>query len=380
MTVRKLQAVLTAILLGTATMGAVVAMAPAAYAATVSAHVGPLLKEAQGLAAAGNYSGAMAKIREAESAPGKTGDDTSVINSMKQYIGVKSGDASIGGAAGAKAKFANDYNAGKFKDVIADGDTLRKYNALDSQSQLIIGQAYYKSGDYAGCVRYTKQLGGDTALELQARCAYETGDEAAQHQALESLVSRSGKPEYWKLLLKISERSRGLNDHNTLDINRIRFMVGAIATKDEYTLLAQLALQLGNAAEAQTYIEKGMAAKVLNDDRSNRLLTLAKAQAAATVAGRAKALAAANAAPMGDDLVKVGENMLGEAGKAKDAIGIIQSGLKKPLKDAANGQIRLGHAYLAAGQKADAQAAFAKVKTPEKDATVAHLWALVARR
>jgi hypothetical protein len=380
MTVRKLHAVLTAILLGTATMGAVVAMAPAAYAATVSAHVGPLLKEAQGLAAAGNYSGAMAKIREAESAPGKTGDDTSVINSMKQYIGVKSGDASIGGAAGAKAKFANDYNAGKFKDVIADGDTLRKYNALDSQSQLIIGQAYYKSGDYAGCVRYTKQLGGDTALELQARCAYETGDEAAQHQALESLVSRSGKPEYWKLLLKISERSRGLNDHNTLDINRIRFMVGAIATKDEYTLLAQLALQLGNAAEAQTYIEKGMATKVLNDDRSNRLLTLAKAQAAATVAGRAKALAAANAAPMGDDLVKVGENMLGEAGKAKDAIGIIQSGLKKPLKDAANGQIRLGHAYLAAGQKADAQAAFAKVKTPEKDATVAHLWALVARR
>jgi hypothetical protein len=380
MTVRKLHAVLTAILLGTATMGAVVAMAPAAYAATVSAHVGPLLKEAQSLAAAGNYSGAMAKIREAESAPGKTGDDTSVINSMKQYIGVKSGDASIGGAAGAKAKFANDYNAGKFKDVIADGDTLRKYNALDSQSQLIIGQAYYKSGDYAGCVRYTKQLGGDTALELQARCAYETGDEAAQHQALESLVSRSGKPEYWKLLLKISERSRGLNDHNTLDINRIRFMVGAIATKDEYTLLAQLALQLGNAAEAQTYIEKGMAAKVLNDDRSNRLLTLAKAQAAATVAGRAKALAAANAAPMGDDLVKVGENMLGEAGKAKDAIGIIQSGLKKPLKDAANGQIRLGHAYLAAGQKADAQAAFAKVKTPEKDATVAHLWALVARR
>jgi hypothetical protein len=380
MTVRKLHAVLTAILLGTATMGAVVAMAPAAYAATVSAHVGPLLKEAQSLAAAGNYSGAMAKIREAESAPGKTGDDTSVINSMKQYIGVKSGDASIGGAAGAKAKFANDYNAGKFKDVIADGDTLRKYNALDSQSQLIIGQAYYKSGDYAGCVRYTKQLGGDTALELQARCAYETGDEAAQHQALESLVSRSGKPEYWKLLLKISERSRGLNDHNTLDINRIRFMVGAIATKDEYTLLAQLALQLGNAAEAQTYIEKGMAAKVLNDDRSNRLLTLAKAQAAATVAGRAKALAAANAAAMGDDLVKVGENMLGEAGKAKDAIGIIQSGLKKPLKDAANGQIRLGHAYLAAGQKADAQAAFAKVKTPEKDATVAHLWALVARR
>jgi hypothetical protein len=379
MTARKLHAALTAIFLGTATVGAAIVMAAPAQALTVSAKVGPLLNEAKALMTSGNYTGAKEKLREAEavkSAP----DDSVAINSMKQYIGVKTGDAALGGAAGAKAKFANDYNAGKWRDVIGDADILRKNNALDSQSQLIIGQAYYKAGDFAGCVRYTKTLGGaDTALELQARCAYEAGDEATQHQALESLVSRSGKPEYWKLLLRISERSRGLNDHNTLDVNRIRYMVGVIETKDEYTLLAQLALQLGNAAEAQTYIEKGIAAKVLNDDRSTRLLNLAKTQAAANAANEAKALAAANAAPMGDDLVKVGENMIGE-GKAKDAIGVIQNGLKKPMKDAANGQMRLGQAYLAAGQKADAQAAFGKVKAPENNATVAHLWSLVARR
>jgi hypothetical protein len=375
----KLNAALTAIVLGTATTGAVLLLAPTAQAATVSAHVGPLLKEAQSLAAAGNYSAAMGKIREAESAPGKTSDDNTIINQMKQYIGVKSGDASIGGGAGAKAKFANDYNAGKFREVIADADTLRKYNVFDSQSQLIVGQAYYKAGDYAGCVRYSKTLGGsDTALELQARCAYEIGDEATQHSALESLVARSGKPEYWKLLLKSSERTRGLSDHNTLDINRIRYMVGAIETKDDYTLLAQLALQLGNAAEAQTYIEKGIASKVLNDDRSNRLLALAKTQAAAAIANQAKTLATAQAAPMGDALVKLGEDMIGQ-GKAKDAIPIIQAGLKKSLKDPANGQIRLGHAYLAAGQKADAVATFNKVKTPDKNANVVRLWSLVAR-
>jgi predicted Zn-dependent protease len=67
-------------------------------------------------------------------------------------------------------------------------------------------------------------------------------------------------------------------------------------------------------------------------------------------------------------------------GKAKDAIGVIQQGLKKPMKDKANGQIRLGQAYLAAGQKADAVKAFAEVKAPEKDAMVAHLWSLAARR
>ena len=62
-----------------------------------------------------------------------------------------------------------------------------------------------------------------------------------------------------------------------------------------------------------------------------------------------------------------------------DAIGVIQSGMKKPLKDANNAQLRLGQAYLAAGQKAEAKAAFAKVKTPEKDAMIAHLWTLAAR-
>jgi hypothetical protein len=377
MTVRKLHAALTALFLGTAVVGAALVLTPTAQAATVSAKVGPLLKEAQSMIAAKNFAGAKAKLSEAEAAA-STPDDHAIIAQFKAAISISSADPNTPG--GAKAKFAQDYNAGKFKDVIADAEHLKKNNVFDAQSQLIVGQAYYKSGDYAGCVRYSKTLGGnDTALELQARCAYEIGDEATQHSALEALVSRSGKPEYWKLLLKSSERTRGLSDHNTLDINRIRYMVGAIETKDDYTLLAQLALQLGNAAEAQTYIEKGIATKVLNDDRSNRLLALAKTQAAAAVANQAKIIAAAQTAPMGDDLVKAGENMIGQ-GKAKDAIPLIQAGLKKPLKDAANGQIRLGHAYLAAGQKADAVAAFNKVKTPEKDANVAHLWSLVARR
>ena len=62
--------------------------------------------------------------------------------------------------------------------MIADAEYLKKNNVFDAQSQLVVGQAYYKGQDYAGCVRYTKTLGtGETALELQARCAYEVGDD-----------------------------------------------------------------------------------------------------------------------------------------------------------------------------------------------------------
>src|SRR5882757_7986725 len=241
MTVRTLRAALTAILLGTASAGvAVMAATAPAQAATVSAKVGPLLKEAQALIAAKNYAGAKAKLNEAEAAA-STPDDHAIINQFKAAISISSADPNTPG--GAKAKFAQDYNAGKFKDVIADAEYLRKNNVFDAQSQLIVGQAYYKAGDYAGCVRYAKTLSGsDTALELQARCAYETGDDATQRQAYEALVARSGKPEYWSGLLKLGERSRGLSDHNTLDINRLRLMEASnTMSKDDYVSLGQFA-------------------------------------------------------------------------------------------------------------------------------------------
>jgi hypothetical protein len=381
MTVRNLRAVLTAILLGTATAGVTaLALTIPAQALTASPKVGPLLKEAVSMINAKNYAGAKAKLAEADAAK-STPDDTALITQIRNAISISSADPNTPG--GAKAKFAQDYNAGKFKDAIADAEYLKKNNVFDAASQLIVGQAYYKARDFEGCVKYAKTLGSgnETALALQARCAYETGDEATQRDALEQLVARTGKAEYWTGLLKLGERSRGISDHNTLDINRLRLITGSMQNKDDYISLAQFALQFKCAGEAQAALDKGVAAKLLTDDRSMRLLAGAKAQVAASQGDRAKDLAAANASPQGDGgggLVDIGERMVGE-GKAKDAIVMIQNGMKKQLKDPANAQIRLGQAYLAAGQKADAKAAFAKVKAPEKDAMVAHLWSLAAR-
>ena len=65
MTVRVLRAALTAVFLGTAAVAALVPTVPAQAQATVSAHVGTLLQEAQSQAKAGNWRGAMAKVNEA---------------------------------------------------------------------------------------------------------------------------------------------------------------------------------------------------------------------------------------------------------------------------------------------------------------------------
>jgi len=374
---RKLRAAATAILLGTATLAAGAALQPAA--AAVSSAVGKPLTEALSLAASGKYREAMDRVNAAGAAA-KTAEEHQKVDQAKQYIAVKSGDASIGGALGAKAKFANDANAGRWKDVIADGDVLAKNNALDGQSQLVVAQAYYQSHDPKGCINYVKRhgLGGETALMLLQRCAYDAQDDETQRGALEQLVASTGKAEHWKSLLHLAERSRGLKDHNTLDIFRLKSLTGTIDPAD-VTLYVTFALQFKSAAEAKAVLEKAMADKTIpSDDRNNRLLKTANDRLNDYRANFAKTLDAAQKSPKGDDLVSIGEFQIGD-GKAKDAVGTIQAGIGKGLADANEGQIRLGAAYLAAGQKADAIKAFGAVKGDEKAVMVAHLYSTYAK-
>ena len=141
---------------------------------TVSKDVGPLLKEAQDMTKAGDWNGALGKVNQADAVK-STSDDAYVISQMRHYIEYRAvaQPGNVSSASDAKAKFANDYNAGRYRDVIADGELLRKFNVLDEQAQLVIGQAYFKAGDYVGCVNYAKPLNSDVAHQLEARCAYE---------------------------------------------------------------------------------------------------------------------------------------------------------------------------------------------------------------
>jgi hypothetical protein len=54
----------------------------------------------------------------------------------------------------AKVKFAEDYNARKYRDVIADAAALQKLHAMDEATAQVTAQAYYLSGDKSGCVKY----------------------------------------------------------------------------------------------------------------------------------------------------------------------------------------------------------------------------------
>jgi hypothetical protein len=377
MTANKLQAVATAFLLGTATLGVGTLLATVpALAQGLRPEVGNPLAAAEAAAGKGDYKGAMDDVSKAEAVSNKTPGETAMIAQVKQYIGAKSGDISLGGAAAGKTKLTNDYNAKSYAAVIADGDALKKAGALDAASAQVVAQSYYLSGNKAGCIKYVKGLGDadETTLQLQMKCAYDTNDDADQRDALEQLVARTGKADYWTQLLKMADQTKGLSDHQSLDIYRIKYLTGTMASKDDYINMAQLDLQLGFPQEASAVLDKGTASGLLNDDRSKKLQALAKQQAAQVAGGQAAALAAAKD---GDAVIKVAEQQAG-AGNAKDAVTTAKSGMAKSPKDKDQAAIVLGWAQVASGASADAVKTLNADKGDGAGPMIVHLYAIYA--
>jgi hypothetical protein len=296
---------------------------------------------------------------------------------MKTYVGSISGDVALGGTAAVKTKLSNDYNAKNYAGVISDGEQLQKAGGLDSASAQVVAQSYYLSGNKAGCIKYIKGIGGaadETTLQLQMKCAYDTNDEASQRDALEQLVAKTGKAEYWTQLLKMADTAKGLTDHQSLNIYRLKYLTGTLATKDDYINMAQLDLQFGLPQEAAAVLDKGTAAGLLNDDRSKKLLALAKQQAGQVAAGQAAALAAAKD---GDAMIKIAEQQAG-AGNAKDAVTTAKAAMAKNPKDKDQAAIVLGWAQATAGQGSDAVKTLQADKGDGPGPMIAHLYSVYA--
>ena len=197
--------------------------------------------------------------------------------------------------------------------------------------------------------------------------------------ALETLVARTNKPEYWNQLLNTAQGTKGLSDHQTLDIYRLKLLTSTIAKSDDYNLLAQLALQLGFAAEAQAVIEKGIAAKVLTGDRTDAPSDDGQGP------GRRERRDNA-AAPWPPRTPRRTATRWSSSAKTPGVRAVIpmRSSSSRPashkgLTDKDNALIRLGVAYLSAGQKDQAIRSFEKADGDAKQKIIAHLWSIYAR-
>jgi hypothetical protein len=379
MTLKPLQAFGIALALGGAALvgSATLQLVSSAQAATVRPAVGRPLQAAISLANQGQAGAALAKVREAESVSGLTGSEQAAIAQTRAYIGAKTGAG--GSAVGCKAKFANDYNGGRYREVVGeDADCLRKSGGYGYSDEIIVAQAYYLMGDYNTAIRMLRGMGdSDQVLSLLMSAAGKAGDTQTEGAVAERLILK-GQSKYWTYLLAAADNTRGLTDHENLDIYRVRYATGSMRNSEDYELMTQLAIQLGFSQEAQGVAQKGFDVKLLQGERDTRLLNLAKTQAAKDSANLANLQKQAEKAKNGDLFVKLGENLWGY-GKTQDAVTAIQAGIKKGATQPNDAQMALGIALLSAGQKDAALRAFTSVKGTPAAQTVAHLWSVYTR-
>jgi hypothetical protein len=170
-----------------------------------------------------------------------------------------------------------------------------------------------------------------------------------------------------------------MSPENTMDVYRLRLLTGTMRNDGDYTTAAEVAIQVDCPAEAQGIVQKGIDAKLLTGDRTVRLMTMAKNQAATEAAGLAQEVAAANAAKTGDASIKLAGQYWG-LGRYPDMQAAAKAGIAKGVTDSNLAQIRLAMADIGLHQRdAAVHALNAVANAKPGDTVLAHLWSIYAR-
>jgi tetratricopeptide (TPR) repeat protein len=377
----------------------------------ISPKVAKPMKAAQEAIQKKQWDQALAKIAEAQAVPGRTAFDDYQINEFLGYVYLqqkKFGDAAkVYEAQVASGRTPADemqdrlktlvqlYSVSKtYPKVTEYGSRWMKGGGTDGQTMLLIGQAHYLQKDYRTAIAVLEKMVSDaekagktpeeSTLQLIQSSYVKLNDVAGANKALEALVIRYPKREYWDGLLDMMMRQKN-SDRVTLNLYRLMLQVGVMTQPDDYIEMAELLLEAGLPGEAQRVMEAGYSAKVFDTedksraDRYQRRLNDAKAKAAEDqkTLGVAEAEARKAAAGQADVALGLAYASFGDYAKGSEAIA---RGLQKgSVKDPDQAQMSLGIAGLKLGRKAEAVKAFEQVKADPQMAEVARLWTVYAR-
>ncbi len=375
-------------------------------AETVSKGIAKTLQSAQNASKARKWSGCLADLRQAEGAGSPTAYDTYIINELRGFCAFSSGDsatalrayeANLGSQYTTQASMPGrikalmqiHYNAKNYGKAIEFGQRAISKGTADADVYTLIAQSYYVQNDFKNARDFTgkwiadQEKRGQTpkqnALNIYLTSCMKLNDAACTSAGFEKTVSYYPNPDAWANLMQSLFKSG--DEASMLQTYRLATEVGAMRAGSDYKEMAQLALEKGLPAEAQTAVEAGFARKAFVEQReidsNNRLLTSAKGRVAADKAGLAQREKQAAAGKDGEADLAVAESYL-SYGQFPEAIAAAQRGIAKGVKDPANAQLVLGIAQYRAGNKAEAVKAFKSVKGNESLRRLAKLWSLRA--
>ncbi len=386
--------------------GAVSLFALDAYAADntgpkVSKDVGAPLAEAQKLMQAGDNQGALAKVHEAQAVATRTADDDYVINEFlaNAAIGVKDyttaatayeamADSPVLNEDPNKAQTLHNAiilatNAKHYQKAIGYGQQLQALGPVDDKVDASLSEAYYYTNDFAHAqemaqksVDAAKAAGkapdrGAMQIILNSQAGQK--NEAGAEATLEQLATSYGDPQDWGQMIDIALGTKGLRDIDALYMNRLRFMSGATAKEDDYTLAAGIATQLYFPGEARAILTEGINKGIVKSGKANAMLAQARAKAASDE----KSLPGQEAAGEkqgGEYNAKLAEAEYGYGRYAQAESAARRAIAKGGMKDPSEAQMVLGQALVGQGKYADAITAFGAVSGGPATVKAAHLW------
>src|SRR3954469_2011977 len=255
---------------------------------TLRPEIGKPLQAAQELIKAGKYREALNKVREADAVGGKTSAESTTIERMRLTAASGAGDAdvaaksfdAISGSVAAADKLrmiesiaGTYYRSKEYAKAMQWYQRYFKEGGTNGANRTLLIQTQYLSGDYAGAekelmaeIQAAEKAGATPAedrINLLMNAAIKQKDIGAETFALERLVSYSPKKEYWVTLLNRLQRKPNFSDRLSLDTYRLSLATGSMTAGNDYSEMAQLALQAGSTAEAKQVVDKGFAAGAL---------------------------------------------------------------------------------------------------------------------
>ncbi len=377
----------------------------------VRPEVGKPLQAAQEAIKAQKFKDALARVSEADAVANKTANESLLIERMRIAAASAGGDVETA-AKSFEALNATGKLSGPEKVRMIESIAVAYYRAKDYAKAMLWCQRYFKEGGTSPSIRtlliQSQYLGGDFAgaareLTTEVEAAEKAGTAPPQERlnlllnagtqmkdgnttvyALERLVTYYPKKEYWLDLLSRMQRKPGFSDRLTLDTYRLSLAIGSMSAANDFSEMAQLALQAGLPHEARQVVDKGFASGVLgkgpDGERHKRLRDLVTKRLEEDKNSRAAVEQQAATEKDGGALVNAGFNLV-FAGQSAKGLPLMQQGLSKGnFKRPDDAKLHAAIAYLIAGDIAKAQTLLKTVGGNDGTADLARLWTLYAKR
>jgi len=373
------------------------------HAEGMSAAVGKPLQAAAAAMKAGKYRDALNHIHDADSAPGKTADESFTIERMRLSAALGAGDVqtaihsldAVQGRVSASEKLADMegiinlyYRAGDMTSTAQWANRYAKEGGTDPRITGLGPMLRYKSGDYAGVVKEllprvqadekagrapTKQN-----LDILANCYINLKDETGVLYAYERLVQHYPEKDSWTNVLNHVQRVPGFSERFALDLYRLKLATGNLAQTGEFLQMAQMAVLENSIAEAKKIVDQanavGAFGKGDEGGRQKRLTDLINKRLADDPKALAQAEKDANASADGSLLINLGLNYV-MGGQSAKGVGLVDAGLKKAgFKDEDEAKLRAGIAFGLGGQKSKAAQVLKTVQGQDGAQNLARLW------